>query len=109
VKYSNPGSTIEVTTQEKEDDVRVEVSDTGGGIPEEEISKVFGKFYRGSSKNTQQVTGTGLGLYLVKYFIELHGGKVFISSQLGAGTKVGFTLPLDAPEENYADFARSHR
>jgi len=108
VKYSDPGGSIEVTTQEIDDQVRVEVSDNGGGIPEEEIPKIFDKFYRGSGDKTLKVTGTGLGLYLVKYFIELHDGKVFINSQLGQGTKIGFFLPLEEPEENYAEFTRSH-
>ncbi len=109
IKYSDNNSKIKITSSEVGETVRVEVADNGGGIPEAEISKVFDKFYRGMGDKTLKVTGTGLGLYLVKYFIELHGGKVFINSQMGMGTTVGFALPLDEPEENYAEFTRSHR
>ncbi|MDZ4677880.1 MAG: ATP-binding protein [Oligoflexia bacterium] len=109
IKYSDAGSEITLTTLEMGPDIRVEVSDNGRGIPEEEIPKVFEKFYRVSGDKNIQVTGTGLGLYLVKYFIELHGGKVFITSQLDIGTKIGFTLPLEEPEDNYAEFTRTHR
>jgi signal transduction histidine kinase len=109
VKYSDEGSSIEINSQEIDNQVRVEVSDNGGGIAEEDLPKVFDKFYRGTGEKTLKVTGTGLGLYLVKYFIELHGGKVFINSQVGVGTKIGFFLPLEEPEENYAEFTRPHR
>jgi two-component system, OmpR family, phosphate regulon sensor histidine kinase PhoR len=108
IKYSDTGGEVLITTQEVGTEVKVQVVDYAGGIPEEEVTKVFEKFYRGSGEKTRRVTGTGLGLYLVKYFIELHGGKVFINSRIGEGTTVGFTLPLEA-EENYADFTRSHR
>lgn len=109
IKYSDANSKIRVTTREIGQQVRVEVADEAGGIPEEEWTKIFDKFYRGTSEKTTRVTGTGLGLYLVKYFIELHGGSVFINSEMGRGTRIGFTLPLEAPEEKYAEFARPHR
>ena len=55
--------------------------------------RIFEKFFRGQAQQSE-IKGTGLGLYLVKYFIELHGGEVFLESEVGKGTKVGFTLPL---------------
>jgi two-component system phosphate regulon sensor histidine kinase PhoR len=109
IKYSEMGGFITITSQETNGRVMVEIADNGSGIPQEEIPKVFNKFYRGNDNKTRQVTGTGLGLYLVKYFIELHGGNVFITSELGKGTKVSFDLPLESQEENYAEFARTHR
>jgi two-component system phosphate regulon sensor histidine kinase PhoR len=109
IKYSSPNTQVEIKTEEVGDDVKVQVSDHGSGIPEVEVARVFEKFYRGSTEKTLTNSGTGLGLYLVKYFIELHGGKVFINSRLGEGTTVGFTLPLEEAEESYADFTRSHR
>jgi two-component system phosphate regulon sensor histidine kinase PhoR len=110
IKYSDEGSKIDVSTSEVGNDVKVEVADNAGGIAEEEVPKIFDKFFRGKGDKTIKVTGSGLGLYLVKYFIELHGGKVFINSHIGTGTKIGFTLPLEqSEEESYAaKFARSH-
>ncbi len=111
IKYSDISAMIEIKTSELNNMVRVEVVDHAGGILEAELPKIFDKFYRGSGDKTIQVTGTGLGLYLVKYFIELHGGSVFINSQPGKGTQIGFLLPIESSEEeNYAtEFARSHR
>lgn len=97
IKYSPKGGKIEVVSMEEDDLVHVMVKDNGDGIPPDEIEKVWGKFTRGSDQDLK-TKGTGLGLYLVKYFIELHGGKVKMESTLGLGTTVSFTLPLDSDE-----------
>lgn len=81
-------------SEESEDHVHVIIKDTGEGIKAEDLEKVWGKFTRGSDQDLK-TKGTGLGLYLVKYFIELHGGRVTMESSLGQGTTVAFTLPLD--------------
>ncbi|MCC6276549.1 MAG: CHASE2 domain-containing protein [Oligoflexia bacterium] len=111
IKYSDTGGHVTVRSRESGDFVEVEIADTGAGIAKEELDKVFDKFYRGNSLKTQAVSGTGLGLYLAKYFIELHGGKVFINSEIGKGTVIGFRLPIaePTPEEEYAEPARTHR
>lgn len=93
VKYSNPGGQITVISDEIDDFVVVRVIDNGDGIEPEEVVQIWNKFYRGK-KHGMTTKGTGLGLYLVKYFIELHGGKVSLKSQIGAGTEVSFQLPL---------------
>ncbi len=98
IKYSPGGGQIEVVSHESEDYVHVLVKDTGEGIKPEDMEKVWGKFTRGSDQDLK-TKGTGLGLYLVKYFIELHGGKVIMESSLGQGTTVSFTLPLDTENE----------
>ncbi|MNT80225.1 Histidine protein kinase DivJ [compost metagenome] len=79
---------------EEGNDVVVAVKDTGEGIKPEDLEKVWGKFTRGSDQD-MKTKGSGLGLYLVKYFIELHGGTVVMESQLGQGTTVSFSLPLE--------------
>lgn len=77
--------------------VSIEVSDTGYGIPEEELPKIFEEFYRAT--NTQNLAdGTGLGLSLVKQIIERHHGKVTVESKIGEGTKFTVLLPLINPE-----------
>lgn len=96
VKYTPAGGSVRVET--RVDDaasvVRVTVADTGVGIPEDEIEHVFDKFYRVGANN-KQAKGTGLGLNLVKQIVEkLHGGRVFVTSKVGAGSTFGFELPL---------------
>lgn len=93
IKYTPEGRSITVTSCEINDSVEVKVSDTGEGISEDEVPRVWNKFYRGK-KHDLSTRGSGLGLYLSKYFIRLHGGEVFLTSEIGKGTDVGFRLPL---------------
>ncbi|MCB0407655.1 MAG: CHASE2 domain-containing protein, partial [Bdellovibrionales bacterium] len=93
VKYTPENGRIEIRSQEVDDEVIFWVKDTGNGIDEGEQQKVFQKFFRGKDHELQ-TKGSGIGLYLVKYFIELHGGKVFLESKKGFGTKIGFRLPI---------------
>ncbi len=94
IKYTPAGGRVIVSSHESADDIHVAVKDTGEGIKPEDLERVWGKFTRGSDQDMRS-KGTGLGLYLVKYFIELHGGKVAMESKWGVGTTVSFTLPLD--------------
>lgn len=93
IKYTPAGGRVTVTSQEKDDKVFFIVEDTGPGIPAEEQPQIWEKFTRGSQVQTDH-RGSGLGLYLVKYFIELHGGRVFLESSVGQGTKIGFSIPI---------------
>ncbi len=100
VKYTPPGGTVRIETEvnETEEVVRVTVTDTGVGIPTDEIAHVFDKFYRVRANN-KQAKGTGLGLNLVKQIVEkVHDGRVFVTSQVGVGSTFGFELPLAAAE-----------
>lgn len=100
---SGQAGVIKVISQEKDDKVVVVVEDTGPGIDPAEHENVWKKFTRGRSQASGgEVKGTGLGLYLVKYFIELHGGHVFLESALGKGTRIGFMIPI-APEQSDED------
>ncbi|AHI05537.1 sensory transduction histidine kinase [Bdellovibrio bacteriovorus W] len=98
IKYGSEGGHIEVVSLESDDQIQVIVKDDGAGIHPEDLERIWGKFTRGSDQDLK-TKGTGLGLYLVKYFIELHGGKVHLESILGQGTTVSFTLPLDEETE----------
>jgi two-component system phosphate regulon sensor histidine kinase PhoR len=95
VKYTPGDGKIAVKTNEVDDKVIFAVQDSGPGIPVQDREHLFEKFFRGQAHQSQ-IKGTGLGLFLVKYFIELHGGEVFLESEVGKGTRVGFTLPLEA-------------
>ncbi len=96
VKYTPSGGSVKIGTEVNEGAslARISVTDTGVGIPEDEIEHVFDKFYRVSS-NEKQAKGTGLGLNLVKQIVErVHDGHVFVTSQVGVGSTFGFELPL---------------
>jgi len=96
VKYTPSGGSVRIgiAVDESASLARVTVTDTGVGIPEEEVEHVFDKFYRVGA-NKKQAKGTGLGLNLVKQIVEkVHEGRVFVTSQVGVGSTFGFELPL---------------
>lgn len=86
IKYAGKGKTVLVKTWDDADWVYIEVKDNGVGVSEEDILHIFDKFYRVKNDSTHAIKGSGLGLYLVKYFIELHNGTISAQSQLGEGT-----------------------
>ncbi len=94
VQYTSSGGEIKISSQDDGESVIITVEDNGVGIEALEQEQIWGKFTRGK-QSEMNVKGSGLGLYLVKYFIELHNGKVFLESQLGLGTKIGFSLPVN--------------
>lgn len=94
VKYTPARGTVTVSSTEADGYVVVTVEDTGPGIPPEDQELVWNKFTRGHKAHTT-ASGSGLGLYLVKYFVELHGGLVFLRSAPGEGTTIGFKLPTE--------------
>lgn len=98
IKYTPDNGVVSVTSYELDNRVFVEVKDSGPGIPPAELESIFQKFVRGKDQDLK-TKGTGLGLFLVKYFIELHGGEVSVESRLGQGTVFTFNLPLDAESE----------
>jgi signal transduction histidine kinase len=87
IKYSGHGTTVEIKSWDDEKWVYVEIKDNGVGIPPEELSNIFEKFYRIKNDANHSIKGTGLGLYLVKYFVELHGGSITVESSVGIETK----------------------
>ncbi len=94
IKYSPTNSKIVLKSKEEQSSIQISVIDHGYGIPIEEQEKIFLKFYRLNDPKTQNEKGTGLGLYLVKYFVELHQGFVSLKSQIGEGSVFTITLPV---------------
>jgi signal transduction histidine kinase len=94
IKYCPANSRILLTSQEQGDFICITVADNGPGIAPDERTRIFDKFYRGSDFRDSAVKGSGLGLYLVKYFVELHQGLVNIQSELGQGTSFTVQLPV---------------
>jgi two-component system phosphate regulon sensor histidine kinase PhoR len=98
IKYTPAGGSVRIGTEvdEAAGVAKVSVTDTGVGIPAEELEHLFGKFYRVAANN-KHAKGTGLGLNLVKQIIEkVHNGRVFVTSKVGVGSTFGFELPLAA-------------
>ena len=87
IKYSGNGSIVEIKTWDDEKWVYIQITDNGAGVPPEELSNIFEKFYRIKNDANHAIKGTGLGLYLVKYFVELHGGTIEVTSTVGVETK----------------------
>jgi signal transduction histidine kinase len=71
----------------------ITVSDTGEGIPPDDLPYIFNRFYRADKSRSRITGGSGIGLAIVKQLVEAHGGKVWVESQLGQGATFGFTLP----------------
>jgi PAS domain S-box-containing protein len=99
IRYTPPGGEIEVRTYRVEGAVRVDVRDTGIGIAAEDLGHLFERFYRAEHPVVQEIGGTGLGLAIVKMFVEMHGGRVWVDSELGEGSTFTFILPVPAQAE----------
>ncbi len=92
IKYNVDGGRVDVITRAVEGGVRIEIRDTGIGIPEQHLSRIFERFYRVDKDRSRAVGGTGLGLAIVKHILEAHDAHVELTSQAGHGTRVSFTL-----------------
>jgi len=95
IKFTPEEGTIRVSARQRDRQIVVSVADTGPGIPQEYLSKIFDRFWRGPGTKQK---GSGLGLSIAKGIVEAHGGTIWAESQLGEGSSFFFTLPL-APRE----------
>lgn len=97
VKYGAGGDRVEVIAREGLDGVEVSVRDHGIGIAPEDQAKVFEHFFRVSSADVRRQRGTGIGLTIVRYIVEAHGGTITVESELGKGSTFTVTLPMEPP------------
>ncbi|MEH0860159.1 MULTISPECIES: ATP-binding protein [Halobacteriovorax] len=86
IKYAGIGKVIDIKTWDDDTWVYIEISDNGVGMGQNDVDNIFEKFYRVKNDASHTIKGSGLGLYLVKYFVELHGGEISVTSQIGEGT-----------------------
>ena len=93
LRYTPRGGYITLSLTEKSDNIMIKVADTGSGIPEDEISHIFERFYRLEKNRTASGKNAGLGLSIAKRIIDLHGGNIEAASQLNHGTTFSFSLP----------------
>jgi signal transduction histidine kinase/GTP-sensing pleiotropic transcriptional regulator CodY len=93
IKFSPNGGTITIRLKDIGEYVQAEVEDTGIGIPEDKLDKIFERFYQVDSSSKRKFGGMGLGLAIVKSIVEAHGGKIWVKSQLGKGSTFYFVIP----------------
>ena len=100
IKYSTPGGEVRVSFEKEEEEVLIQIADTGLGIPQEDISRIFERFYRVEKSRSKEKGGTGLGLSIVKHIIEGHKSSIEVESEEGVGSTFSFRLKLGiAPKE----------
>jgi len=93
IKYSPENSNIIVSSKEEDGKIRVSVIDNGAGIAKDEMENIFLKFYRSKAAKASPIKGSGLGLYLAKYFVDLHGGDITVESEPQKGSTFTVQLP----------------
>jgi len=97
IKFTPPGGSVSLSASVEGDEVRLDVSDTGVGIPAENLPRIFERFYRVEKARSRERGGTGLGLAIVKHIVKGHGGRVEVKSTVGKGTVFSVFLPLSPP------------
>jgi signal transduction histidine kinase len=95
VKYTEQGGTISINSTITDKEVKLEMSDTGIGIIKEDLNKIFNEFYRSKNAKATNLRGTGLGLSIVKNLIKQYGGNIDIRSEIGKGTTVTVSFPVE--------------
>jgi len=93
LNHTTSGGTVTVAVSSTEEGILVSISDTGEGIPAEHLSHIFERFYKVDDARSRKAGGAGLGLAIAKQMVELHGGRIWVESEVGKGSKFSFTLP----------------
>lgn len=94
IQYTAPGGKIHVSAAAKNREAVVTVDDTGIGIPVVDQERIFERFYRVDAARSREAGGTGLGLSIAKHIVEAHGGRIWVESEVGRGSKFCFSIPL---------------
>ncbi len=97
IKFTSKGF-VEITARRVGQEIRISVKDTGKGVPLDQIDAIFQPYEQAGSPGQEGIAGTGLGLYITKYLVELHGGTIQVESQPGEGSLFSFTIPIASTE-----------
>jgi len=97
LKYSNKNTKIRIGAERRGNEIALSVSDTGIGISDQDLPRMFERFYRADKARSRELGGTGLGLSIVKHIAQLHGGRAEAESELGKGTTIRVILPTASP------------
>ncbi|TQD25655.1 PAS domain S-box protein [Methanolobus vulcani] len=95
IKFTPPNGIISVIAKQTGKDVQISVSDTGIGIPHDKLKEIFDPFSQVDASHTRRYAGTGLGLALVKQFVQMHDGRIWVESEEGKGSTFTFTIPIE--------------
>ncbi|HSB67568.1 MAG TPA: ATP-binding protein, partial [Anaerolineales bacterium] len=98
IKYNHPGGSVTISAQRTPTDLAINIRDSGQGIPEEYMSRLFTRFFRAPNKENQAI-GTGLGLSICKQIVEAHHGRLEVVSEVDQGSTFTVRLPLSQEEE----------
>jgi two-component system, OmpR family, phosphate regulon sensor histidine kinase PhoR len=101
-QYTLPGGKIVLSAEARNDEVVFTVADTGIGIPQADQPRIFERFYRVDVARSREAGGTGLGLSIARHLVEAHGGRIWVESELGAGSKFHFSIPIFDVERSAA-------
>jgi two-component system phosphate regulon sensor histidine kinase PhoR len=93
IKFNKSAGTVTITAKEEGGSARIDVEDTGAGIADADLPRVFERLYRADKSRSRKIEGTGLGLAIVKHLVQAHGGEVYATSEPGRGSRFTFTLP----------------
>jgi two-component system phosphate regulon sensor histidine kinase PhoR len=93
IQYTPPGGQIHVSALAREHEIVITVADTGIGIPLADQERIFERFYRVDAARSREAGGTGLGLSIAKHIVEVHGGRLWVQSEIGAGSRFSFSIP----------------
>ncbi len=107
IQYTLPGGKIVLSAELRNEEVVFTVADTGIGIPLADQPRIFERFYRVDVARSREAGGTGLGLSISKHLVEAHGGHIWVESEVGAGSKFHFSIPVFDPERAAARAAAS--
>jgi signal transduction histidine kinase len=100
IKYTQPGGEIVIRAERGDDEIIIHVQDSGPGIRQSDLPHLFDRFYRVPGTERTSVEGTGLGLAIAKSIVEQHGGRIWVESEPGQGSRFSFSLPLSRRERS---------
>ena len=105
-KFTPHGGSVTLVIEPAPDGVRMEVRDTGAGIPPEQLPRIFDKFYQADNQDAARADGSGLGLAIAKQIVDAHGGTIACESTPGVGTTFTITLPVHAARGSFQQRSR---